>query len=640
MRFFEQTAHWVLSFPRPTKRVVAVTLDALICVATVWLAFYLRLDEWITFGLPILKAALISIGLAVPIFVVSGLYRAIFRYSGATALVRISQACLVYGAAYAAVIMLLRINDVPRTVGLLQPLLLFLFIGASRVIVSWWLGGSYARLQHGGKRHSVMIYGAGSAGRQLFQALSSTELHVIGFLDDNPALHGQLLLGRPIHAARDLPRLVQDHELTDILLALPSATRKRRSEILELIRPLPVAVRTVPGLTDVAHGRIKTADIRELEIDDLLGRAAVEPNRSSMEKNIRNRVVAVTGAGGSIGSELCRQILVLEPSVLLLIEVSEFALYSIHQELEQRLAKQGASVRIVPLLASVLDRTRMAQTLSAWRPHTIYHAAAYKHVPLVEHNPIVGIKNNAIGTAICADLAHEFGVRHFVLISTDKAVRPTNAMGASKRLAEIYLQALADAKVSTCFSMVRFGNVLGSSGSVVPRFREQIDLGGPVTLTHPDITRYFMTIPEAAQLVIQASVMASGGDVFVLDMGEPIRIMDLARQMITLSGLSVRDEDDPDGDIEIKIVGLRPGEKLFEELLIGKNPEPTAHPRIMRAMETFLPLAEVQKSLLVMSAAMDRGDVRTVRQLLCSLVDDYVPAEDIVDWIFLEQRAA
>ncbi|GAB3193226.1 hypothetical protein GCM10027292_34730 [Hydrogenophaga aquatica] len=418
---------------------------------------------------------------------------------------------------------------------------------------------------------------------------------------------------------------------------MPSIGRKRRNEILSQITSARATVRTLPSLSDLAQGRVSVSDLQELDIDDLLGREPVAPNHILLARNILGKVVMVTGAGGSIGSELCRQILSVGPSTLLLIEQSEFALYGIHQELEEKLA--GGAVKLVPLLASVQDVDRMHEIMSTWRPETVYHAAAYKHVPLVEHNPAEGVKNNVLGTLNTARAAMENGVTDFVLISTDKAVRPTNIMGASKRLAEMVLQALAANEPGTKFTMVRFGNVLGSSGSVVPRFRQQIRDGGPITLTHPEITRYFMTIPEAAQLVIQAGAMAKGGDVFVLDMGESVRIMDLARRMVELSGLTVRDEDHPDGDIEIEITGLRPGEKLYEELLIGDNPKPTNHSRIMKAHEELLPWAELEPRLQALDMALNVNDIGVIRQMLQQLVAGYVPNGEIVDWVYLAQEA-
>lgn len=390
-------------------------------------------------------------------------------------------------------------------------------------------------------------------------------------------------------------------------------------------------------MADLIQGRVSIADLRELDIDDLLGREPVMPNHILLAKNILDKVVLVTGAGGSIGSELCRQILAVGPARLLLIEQNEFALYLIHQELEEKLASR--EIVLVPLLASVQDEDRMCEIMSTWHPDTVYHAAAYKHVPLVEHNPAEGIKNNALGTLCLAQAAEENGVADFVLISTDKAVRPTNIMGASKRLAEMVLQALADRGSATRFSIVRFGNVLGSSGSVVPRFRRQIREGGPITLTHPEITRYFMTIPEAAQLVIQAGAMAKGGGVFVLDMGQSVKIIDLAHRMVELSGLKIRDEQNPEGDIEIVITGLRPGEKLYEELLIGDDLEPTSHPRIMKAREEFVPWADLEDKLSALEVALNVNDVSVIRLMMEQLVPGYTPSQEIVDWVYLAQEA-
>ncbi len=632
-----RAADTVLALPRLAKRIIAVALDALLCALTVWIAFYLRLDEWVVLSGMQWLAVAIAISFAIPIFIVSGLYRAIFRYSSAAALVTLTQAAVVYGVAYATVITIIQIDTVPRTVGIIQPVLLFLFVGASRVLVSWWLGGAYLQLLSGVSRQPVMIYGAGAAGRQLFHALANSEMRVAGFIDDDDRLHGRTLLGKPIHAPEELPDLVQQWQLTDILLAIPSASRKRRNQILEMVRPLPVAVRTVPGLTHVAQGRVRTSELLELDLGDLLGRPPVAPNEDLLDLKIRGKVVLVTGAGGSIGSELCRQILESAPATLLLLEMSEAALYSIHQELDVRLRQLEQQSALVPLLGSVCDAERIAGIITAWRPDTIYHAAAYKHVPLVEHNPAEGTWNNVFGTLSMAQAAEEGGVADFVLISTDKAVRPTNIMGTTKRLAEMVLQARATQTSTTCFSMVRFGNVLGSSGSVVPLFRKQIQAGGPITITHPDITRYFMTIPEAAQLVIQAGAMAVRSEVFVLDMGEPVKIMDLARRMVELSGLQIRELGRPDGDIEITVTGLRPGEKLYEELLIGNDPTPTMHPRILKARESFLDWSDLASELDLLQRAIEMGDIPTVIMSLRRLVPEYVPESDVVDWVTLQR---
>lgn len=462
-------------------------------------------------------------------------------------------------------------------------------------------------------------------------------MQVVGLLDDDDRLHGHVLNGLPVYNPVDLEFLVSELDISDVLLAMPSVNRKRRNEILANIRQVRVGVRTLPCLTELAQGRVHISDIRELDVDDLLGRDPVIPNFILLAKNIQDKVVLVTGAGGSIGGELCRQIIAVGPRKLLLVEISEFALYAIHQELEEKLA--GRDVHLVPLLASVQDEERMREIMSTWRPDTVYHAAAYKHVPLVEHNPAEGIKNNVLGTLTAAQAAARNGVADFVLISTDKAVRPTNIMGASKRMAEMVLQALAATTAGTKFTMVRFGNVLGSSGSVVPRFRQQIRDGGPITLTHPEITRYFMTIPEAAQLVIQAGAMAKGGDVFVLDMGEPVKIIDLARRMVELSGLQVKDDENPDGDIEIEITGLRPGEKLYEELLIGDNPMPTSHPRIMKAHEGYMNWSELSQRLAALQRVLELNDVGVLRLMLQEIVSGYAPSGEIVDWVHLAQLA-
>jgi FlaA1/EpsC-like NDP-sugar epimerase len=463
---------------------------------------------------------------------------------------------------------------------------------------------------------------------------------VVGFLDDDDRLHGQVLNGLTVYGHDDLPGLIESQGVTDVLLALPTVQRKRRNQILERMLAYHIAVRTLPTLGDLAQGKVTISDVKELDIDDLLGREPVIPNHILLGKCVTDKVVLVTGAGGSIGSELCRQIIRLEPLTLLLVEQSEYALYELHQELIGRSdAVAEKRISLVPLLASVRDEVRMREIMSTWQPHTVYHSAAYKHVPLVEHNPAEGVRNNVFGTMTAARVAAEQGVADFVLISTDKAVRPTNIMGASKRFAEIVLQALAENASRTKFSMVRFGNVLGSSGSVVPKFRQQIRDGGPITLTHADITRYFMTIPEAAQLVIQAGAMAKGGDVFVLDMGQPVKIMDLARRMIELSGLMVQDEQNPEGDIEIQITGLRPGEKLYEELLIGDNPAATSHPRIMKAHDDFLPWPSLEEKLNTLSIALNVNDVDVIKAMLEQVVSGYQPNENIVDWVYLEQQA-
>lgn len=629
----------VLALPRTTKRLIALTIDVAICVFTVWFAFYLRLGEFVALSGNAFWAAIGSILIAIPIFIVSGLYRAIFRYSGWPALQAVAHAVGAYGLVYAAIFTAISVPGVPRTVGLIQPILLLLVIGASRVFVRLWLGGHYENILRRSARPKVMIYGASPMGRELAVAMSnSPEMQVIGFLDDDTRLQGSLMNGLPVHSPDDLGLLIQTRGVVHVLLAMSDISRKRRNEILAELGKHQVSVRTLPSLSDLAQGRVKVSDLRELEIDDLLGRDPVAPDTSLLQKLVLGRIVLVTGAGGSIGSEICRQVMQLEPKKLLLVEQSEFALYAIHQELELKFGSSG--IQIVPLLASVNDARRMQKIMRTLKPDTVYHAAAYKHVPLVEHNPGEGIRNNVFGTLQTAQAAAACGVSDFVLISTDKAVRPTNLMGASKRLAELVLQALADKGTSTTFSMVRFGNVLGSSGSVVPKFRQQIREGGPITLTHPDIIRYFMTVPEAAQLVIQAGAMARGGEVFVLDMGQPVRIYDLASRMVELSGLSLRDDTRPEGDIEIQITGLRPGEKLYEELLIGDNPEATSHERILKAREAFIPWSELASMLEGLGHATDENDVAEIQRRVRELVPGYAPNDGIVDWIHLEEAGS
>jgi FlaA1/EpsC-like NDP-sugar epimerase len=653
----------LIAIPRYAKQLIVMSVDTYLCILSVWIAFYLRLGELHNFSqvtnAPMLITSSASVTLAIPIFLVSGLYRAIFRYSGMPAMMTMARAMFIYGFLFLAIFTFMGVEGVPRTIGLIQPILVFLLVGTSRAVARVWLGGLYQLEFKRSSLPQVLIYGAGRAGRQLAAGMAnSLEMRVVGFLDDDDRLQGHVLNGLHIYNPADLEETASQKGITDVLLAMPSASRERRNQILGLLSKLKISVRTLPDLSDIASGKVTLSDVRELDIDDLLGREPVKPNNLLLNRDTHNKTVLVTGAGGSIGSELCRQVLKTQPRRLLLLEMSEFALYKIHQEIQVALELRGVSPEecpeVVPLLASVCDEARIYEIMRTWKPHTVYHAAAYKHVPLVEHNPAEGVRNNVWGTKVCAEAALRNGVQNFVLISTDKAVRPANTMGASKRLAEMVLQALNEANSSadsrilktsnsvtskrTCFSMVRFGNVLGSSGSVVPLFRKQIKDGGPITLTHPDITRYFMTISEAAQLVIQAGAMGSGGDVFVLDMGEPVRIYDLARRIIELSGLTLKNEVSPKGDIDIKITGLRPGEKLHEELLIGENPSPTQHPRIMKAYEKFILWDQLEAQLLSLSLAVSVNDVPTIRKKLQQMVTGYQPTEGVVDWVHLEQE--
>ena len=612
----------VIAWPHWLKRLVVMALDVLLALAATWIGFSLRYEvwhwpsgqQWWVYGLTPL--------LAIPIFIKFGLYRAIFRYTGQAALQATTRAVVLYGAVLLGILLWQRWLLVPRTLGVLQPLIFLLLVGASRVVARFWL------LETGPGRAPVagrlLIYGAGDAGVQTASALAvSGQYALLGFIDDDRDKIGRSVNGSPVYGPAKVAELVTQQAVSEILLALPSVSRERRNQILAGLQHLPVHIRTLPALSDLASGRVTVQDIRELDVEDLLARAPVPPDAALLASQLAGQVVLVSGAGGSIGTELTRQILLCRPRLLLLLDHNEFGLYNIHQELLALCAKRQLTTELLPLLGSVANLPRLHAIFSGYRPTTVYHAAAYKHVPMVEDNPGEGILNNVFGTLNMAQAAKQHGARRFVLVSTDKAVRPTNVMGASKRLAEMVLQAYAQQAADTCFTMVRFGNVLGSSGSVVPLFRRQIAEGGPITLTHPDVTRYFMTIPEAAQLVLQAGAMAVGGDVFVLDMGQPIKIIDLARRMVQLSGLTLCDPEHPDGDIAIEVTGLRPGEKLYEELLIGDNPEPTGHPRIMKAHEPFLPWDALTPALAVLRAAAQAGDTAAIKAFLLAHVHGY-----------------
>jgi FlaA1/EpsC-like NDP-sugar epimerase len=620
---------YLLRIPRLIKRTLVLSLDVGVCVVSVWLAFYLRLGEWVSLsGIQFLALAL-ALSLSIPIFVISGLYRMIFRYTGWSAVLTIIKATLIYAILYGSVITVVSIDGIPRTIGIIQPLLLLAGVTASRALAHYWLGGTYKKMIGVKSSPIVLVYGAGSTGRQLARAIDlGGQMKVAGFIDDDVSLQKSNLDGKMIYSPIDLEYLVNSLKVTDVLLALPSVSRSKRNDILQKITQCRVSVRNLPSLTDLAGGKVTVSDLRELDVEDLLGRSAVPPDPLLISKNIRGQSVLVTGAGGSIGSELCRQILQNYPSRLVLVEQSEHALYQVHQGLTQAKKNFGIDykdIELIALIGSVQDQQRMTHIFSQHRPSTVFHAAAYKHVPLVEANPFEAVKNNIFGTQTLAMVASQFGAKNVVLISTDKAVRPTNIMGATKRVAELVIQSMATSEYGrhTCFSMVRFGNVLDSSGSVVPKFREQIRAGGPITLTDLEVTRYFMTIPEAAQLVIQAGSMATGGEVFVLDMGEPVKIANLAMRMIQLSGLTVKSREAPDGDIAIQVIGLRPGEKLYEELLIGGNPSPTNHIKIMKANERFLEIELLQTHLQKLAEVISSGQIDGLRQLLINLDIDY-----------------
>lgn len=638
---FNKITRRFTSLPRLYKQFIIVATDSVLLVAALWLSFSLRLGvfyiphnetvRWVFIALPLL---------AVPIFLRFGLYRAIIRYIGFRALWAVLQAVSLYAILLGLVFLFLRAEGVPRSVVIINWLVAVLFIGGTRMVARWWLSGVVSEMfpKTANPKIRVIIYGAGSAGVQLATALAySNEYKPVGFVDDKSELHNTHVNSLRVYPFSKLTGLITKLDVQEVLLAIPAASRRRRNHILHLLEKYPVHVRTLPGMSELAGGQVKIEDIKEVDIEDLLGRDPVQPFPDLLQANIRNKVVMVTGAGGSIGSELCRHILKQQPERLILFEANEFALYALESELIQTLDEQKIE-RVVAVLGNVLDRHRMEKVCKTFKVNTIYHAAAYKHVPLVEKNPLDALRNNINGTLVAAQAAITTGVETFVLISTDKAVRPTNVMGASKRFAELILQALAETTSQTHFCMVRFGNVLGSSGSVVPLFREQIQKGGPVTVTHPDIIRYFMTIPEAAQLVIQAGAMGHIGDVFVLDMGEPVRIDDLARKMVHLSGLTVEDEDNPGGDIRIEYTGLRPGEKLYEELLIGGNPIGTKHPRIYRATEEHVPWPLLKGYIEVLDRGLEAGDVEMVLTLLLNVIVDYHPNGSIEDSIWKERR--
>lgn len=631
---------YLLSRSRFSKKIIVFLLDASLCVFTAWLSFYLRLGEWVSFtDSAVWKpqiAALGSMVIGLPIFFISGFYKSIFRYSGMLAAITITKTILVYGIIYATFFTTVGYIGVPRTIGLIQPILLLIFILASRAAARYLLGGLYLDILGNSGTYKVMIYGTGVEGRQLADALAnSRDMRVEGFLDDDVSLHGQVLNGKPIYSNSNYQFLIKSLGVKVVLLANPNSNRAKRNQIIQELTRAKVSVRTLPTVNELIQGRLQSTDLRELDIEDLIGREPIAPNKSLLTSKISNKVVLVTGAGGSIGKELCKQIIKLNPRILLLLDANEYALYAIDNDLRD--GQEKNNTEIISLLALVQDSARIYEIMYAWKPDTIYHAAAYKHVPLVEHNPLEGISNNVFGTLVLAELALAFRVKDFVLISTDKAVRPTNIMGATKRLSEMILQSLAAKNEITKFSMVRFGNVLGSSGSVVPRFRAQIQRGGPISLTHEDVTRYFMTINEAALLVVQAGAMAQGGEVFVLDMGLPVRIFDLAKTMVELSGNTLKSKDNPNGSIAIEITGLRPGEKLYEELLIGNNPLETEHPRIMKANEDFLEWETLSVLLEKLRKKVECKSVEDTIEILKIIVTNYKKSDSISDWVYLQK---
>jgi FlaA1/EpsC-like NDP-sugar epimerase len=627
----------ILNLPRFVKKIITIIFDLSLCLLCTWFAFYLRLDQFISIKGAGLTAAMVSFALALPVFWLFGLYRTIFRYSGLSIMTSVSIASLVYGLLYFSVFGVYGVKDIPRSIGILQPMLFFFAVVSSRLFIKYLLGGNYFFKNRSFFSKNILVYGAGSAGRQLVSSLeNNSELNVVGFLDDDDRLHGQILQGQKIYPTLKIADLIKSKEVQLILLAFPSIPRSRRNEILKNLSNYSLQVKTLPTVTDIIQGRVNLSDIKDLDVDDILNREQILPNPKLLSKNITSKVVLVTGAGGSIGSELVRQILKQNPEKLLLLDLNEFVLYKIYEEV--KIAYEN--LIIIPLLVNVQDQTKVSEIFKTFKVDTIYHAAAYKHVPLVEENISESIKNNVFTTLAVTKAALSHQVENFVFISSDKAVRPTNIMGASKRLSELCVQGLyKNAKNNrTNMSIVRFGNVLESSGSVIPKFKKQIKDGGPITLTHPDVTRYFMTLTEAAQLVIQAGAMSADCDVFVLDMGESVKIKELIYRIVRLSGQSVKDENNKEGDIEIKIIGLRPGEKLYEELLLGDNPQKTQHPKIQIAKDPFIPFNQLEVDLNNLKNLVDNNKVLEIKELLSKIVKTYQSNSAIVDHVYLEQN--
>ena len=619
----------LIGLSRPLRRALVIVSDLMVCVLAVWIAYWLRLGEWELFS----RRVFIFTGLALSGWVIVALwrrtYRSVTRFAGAHTVLSLGFSCVILSAAMALVLFIARFESVPRTLAVIHPIVFFLGLTGERLLLSHFIVDALQGLRDIPLRKQVLIYGAGVSGQQLAASIrQDPALYVVGFIDRNKGLRGSMLEGKRIWHTSDLEQVLLDEPIEEVLLALPSARRPQRRAIVEQIQQYRsgVRVRVLPSFSQLASGRISVSDLREVQVEELLGRDEVAPDPELMQRNITGRRVLVTGAGGSIGSELSRQILRQKPDLIVLAEQSEHALYTIHIELEEAVRRERLPVAIAPELVNVGDERQCERMLRRHRIDTVFHAAAYKHVPLVESNPLAGIRNNVLSTLTTALASERCGVQKFILVSTDKAVRPTNVMGASKRACELIVQARAEAQGSTHYCSVRFGNVLGSSGSVIPRFREQIAAGGPVTITSREATRYFMTIPEAAQLVIQAGALADDGEVLLLDMGEPVRIQDLARLMIELSGLTVADEQNPDGEIAIEEIGLRPGEKLIEELLIGGDCEGTAHPRIVKAREKMQPWAELEPQLLRLVGFLEKGDREGAVLVLTGLVPEFEPA--------------
>ena len=644
INYIKNFLNHIFSLHRYSKRLIAIITDASLCFLSTWIAFIIRSEYWLALNPEIevlilyenfnFNSVLLSVIIAIPVFWLFGLYRTIFRYTGFSILFTILMSSCIYGILYFSIGVYI-IEGIPRPIGFFQPLLLFFAILSSRLGIKYIFSRNYDFKKLFNKK-KVLIYGAGDAGRQLLTALeNSSEFKVIGFLDDNSQLQRQILLGQTIYSPSSLERLIKTKNVSTIFLALPTIDRVKRNQIIKQLNKYKLIVKTLPSISEIVDGRITISDIKDLNIDDLLDREQVAPDNKLLNKNINSKTIVVTGAGGSIGSELCRQIAKLRPNKLILLELNEFALYKVFEEL----TFLNKNLKIIPLLVNIQDQMKIETIFETFEVDTVYHAAAYKHVSLVEENICEGVKNNVFGTLAIAKASTNKKVSNLVFISSDKAVRPTNIMGASKRLSELCMQGVCnDAKdINTNFSIVRFGNVLESSGSVIPKFKKQIKEGGPVTLTHKDVTRYFMTITEAAQLVIQAGSMGKYSEVFVLDMGKSIKIIDLIKKMINLSGFTIRDDKNPTGDIKIKIIGLRPGEKLYEELLIGDDPQKTNHPKIKKANDPFIPFAQLELELNNLKSLLDENSVNEVKNHLEKLLKLYKSNSNIVDHLYVEK---
>ena len=631
-----------MSLTQGNKKFLALFFDLTASLCSVWLAFSFRYDsvrlpegqEWIVYLLAPL--------LMLPIFITKGLYRAIYRYHGLSAFITIIKAVVIYAFFLIVVLLFLHIPVIPRSIVFLQPIIILLITLFSRGFIRYWF--SFHRNKNNNINSSpeqILIYGACLSGLQLQSVISShPNLDIAGFIDDDPSLYGRTINGHMVFSPGEALLLIQRHNIKNILLASPTITRFRRVEIVEHFKNYPVNIRFLPNIQDLTEGKITFTEIKKIDIEDLLGRDTTPLSDQLTINSIFGKVIMVTGAGGSIGSELSLQLLALQPAKLLLVDNAEYSLFNIHNRLIELNLKNNFGTLIVPLLADVTNEAHISNIIRIYHPSVIYHAAAYKHVPMVEYNISQGVRNNVLGTLSLAKAVRQHRTPALILVSTDKAVRPTNVMGASKRLCELILQAFsAETGNTTSLSMVRFGNVLGSSGSVVPLFRNQISQGGPITITHKEITRYFMTIPEAAQLVIHAGSMGKGGEVYLLDMGDPVKIIDLAHRMVTLSGLSVRDHQTPHGDIEIKVTGLRPGEKLYEELLIGNNPSPTAHPRIFKANDHFIPWAILEPELNNLMQYIKTDNITGIKQILKKLIPEYQPSIATTDHLQREAES-